>query len=319
LKRSTLVISILLGIVFLSMVVMILVIALRPAGRTSTIGHGNVISFVPLSGSIAEGSAGSLLSGGGASINPTFVRHRIEDAEDDPNVKAIIFKVDSPGGVVGASQEMAYLVRDSKKPVIIFAGDMVASGAYYMASQADKIVAKPGSLVGSIGVISMVPDLSGLYNKLGIKMQTIKSGKNKDMFERTLSPEERQKFQTMSDELYRQFIDDVATGRNLDRKKVANLATGEIFAGTKAKKLGLIDEVGGYQTAIDVAAKVAHIEDPVVDEYQPPTIFESLFGSQSESASIFNLVRMQIMGRDLVLLDYVRNMLGVPQYRYYGG
>lgn len=296
---------------------MVLVIALRPAQSTNAVGHGNVISFIPLSGSIAEGSAGSLLSGGGTSINPTFVRHRIEDAEDDPDVKAIIFKLDSPGGVVGASQEMAYLIRDSKKPIIIFAGDMVASGAYYMASQADKIVAKPGSLVGSIGVISMVPDLSGLYNKLGIKMQTIKSGKNKDMFERTLTPEERQKFQAMSDELYRQFIDDVATGRDMDRKKIAKFATGEVFSGAKAKELGLIDEVGSYQTAIDVAAEVAHIKDPVVDEYKSPTFIEELFNAPSESIS--NLIRMQVMGRDLVLLDYVRNMLGVPQYRYYGG
>lgn len=313
-KRSTIIISIILGIVVLSVIVIVAVVAIRPMGDAPV--YGDTVAFISLDGAITDSGDDSLL-GSGAGINPKLVRHRLDEAEDDPAVKAIILKINSPGGSVGASQEIAELIAAADKPIVIFAGDVVASGGYYIASQADKIVAKPGSLVGSIGVISMIPDLSGLYNKLGIKMQTIKSGKNKDMFERTLTPEERKKFQGMSDELYRQFIADVAKGREMKKAKVAELATGEVFAATTAKKLGLVDEIGGYQTAIDTAAELADIEDPYVDEYEPPTIFDELFGGSS--TGFYSLIRAQLLGRDLALLDSIRSMYGAPQYRYYGG
>jgi protease-4 len=295
--------------------VVIVAVALLDSGNIAA-GDGNTIAFIPLSGSIAEGQDASLFSSG-PGITPTFVRHQLEEANDDPSVGAIILKIDSGGGAVGASQEIAELVRDSDKPVIVFAGDTVASGAYYIASQADKIVAKPGSLVGSIGVISQIPDLSGLYAKLGIKIQTIKSGKNKDMFERTLTPEERRKFQVLSDDAYVQFITDVARGRKLSKNKVKELATGEVFSASRARKLGLVDELGGYQKAVDAAAKVAHIEDPYVKEYRPPTLFEALFSGPG--VQIRDLVRMRVLGRDFLLLENIRNTYAAPQYRYYGG
>ncbi|MCL6472644.1 MAG: signal peptide peptidase SppA [Firmicutes bacterium] len=320
-KRSTLVISILLGLAFLSVIAIIIVIALQPiAGprrASSGLGGGDAIAFIPLSGAIADGEGTSLLAGG-SGITPDFVRHQLEKAENDPAVKAVIIKLDSPGGAVGASQEIAELIKEEKKskPVVIFCGDTVASGAYYISSQASKIVAKPGSLVGSIGVISQIPDLTGLYDKLGIKMQTIKSGKNKDMFERTLTPEERQKFQTMSDELYNQFVSDVARGRKLKREKVLGLATGEVFTAASAKQLGLVDEIGGYQKAIDTAAELANIENPVVIEYQP-SFFEEFFGGPIES--IKNFLRTGILGPELSLIEYMNSKYGVPEYRYYGG
>ncbi|MBE0446765.1 MAG: signal peptide peptidase SppA [Actinobacteria bacterium] len=313
-KRSTLVISIILGIVFISTVIIVVAVILKP-GKIIT-GDSGVIAFIPLSGLIAESKDASFFSSG-AGITPTFVRHQLERANDDPRVGAIILKIDSPGGVVGASQEIAELVRDSEKPVIVFAGDIVASGAYYIASQADKIVAKPGSLIGSIGVIIKVADLSGLYAKLGIKVQTIKSGKNKDMTDRTLIPEERKKLQALSDETYRQFINDVAKGRKLSKNKVKELATGEVFSASRAKKLGLIDELGGYQAAVDVAADLANIEDPFVEEYRPPTFLDELFGGPG--IQIRDLIRMQALGRDFLLLERIQNTYAAPQYRYYGG
>jgi len=313
-KKSTLVISAILGIVFISMAIIVAAVIFKPDSFTG--GSGDTIAFITLGGPIAEGQDSSLFSSG-AGINPTLVRRQLNRADNDPAVQAIILRIDSPGGAVGASQEIAELIRSTEKPVVVFGGDIVASGGYYIASQADKIVAKPGSLIGSIGVISQIPDLSGLYDKLGIKLQTIKSGDNKDMFQRTLTPEEKKKYQALSDEVYNQFVDDVAKGRNLDKDKVKKLATGELFTASTAKKHGLIDELGGYQTAIDVAAELAGIEDPFIDEYRPPTFFEELFGSPG--IQIRDLIRMQVLGRDLMLLENIRNTHGAPQYRYYGG
>lgn len=313
-KKSTIIVLVILSLVLLSLIAIIVIGLSGPA--TNIIEPGNIIAFIPLSGTIAEDIDSSVFSAG-AGITPKFVRHRLEEVEDNPNVKAIILKINSPGGSVGASQEIAELIQEADKPIIVFAGDIIASGAYYIASKADRIVAKPGSLVGSIGVISQIPDLSGLYAKLGIKMQTIKSGKNKDMFGRALTPEEQKKFQALSDELYNQFVDDVAKGRQLSKKKVLQLATGEVFPATVAKKLGLVDKVGGYQTAIDEAARLAKIKNPVVQEYKPPSLIEELF--DMPSINIFSLIRMQLLGRDFMLLESIRNMYTVPQYRYLGG
>lgn len=317
-KRSTIIVSVILAIVFVSIITIVVAVALFPSTRSASRANwsDDIILYVPLNGAIADGGSASLL-GSSTGITPEFVRHRIEEAEDDPAVKAIIFKVNSPGGVVGASQEIAEEIRDSEVPVVIFAGDMVASGAYYFASQADKIVAKPGSLVGSIGVIVQIPDLTGLYEKLGINIQTIKSGKNKDMFQRDLTAEEREKLQALSDESYRQFVSDVAQGRNLKEEKILELATGELYNATTAKKHGLVDEIGGYQTAVDTAAKLAKIKDPFVKEYAP-SFFETFFGT-SMMESMVRLLGFQSLARDIVFLEELSSTYGMPQYKYTGG
>jgi protease IV len=320
LKRSSIVIAVISTIVALSLI-LILVFSVKslvgkPKKKT---GSGDTIKVISLNGAISNDAESSLLSASG-SITPAYVRHRIEEAESDDSVKAIILSLNSPGGSVGASQEIAYTIRDSNIPIVIFGGDMIASGGYYISSQADSIVCKPGSLVGSIGVISEFPDLTGLYNKLGIKMQTIKSGKNKDMFSRTLTPEETKKFQALSDEIYQQFVEDVAKGRDIDEKKIKEIATGEVFAATQAKKLGLVDVVGGYQSAIDVAAKLGKIKDPNVEEYEGPTVFDELFGVTSGDVSFLRgFLQKQLLGSNLALLDYARSNYGSPQYRYSGG
>ncbi|MBI4734008.1 MAG: signal peptide peptidase SppA [Rubrobacteridae bacterium] len=319
-KRSTKVIAVISAIVALSLI-LIVVLSIRSfSGKaTKKSGSGDTIKVIALSGAISNDSEASLLSSSGA-ITPSYVRHRIEEAENDDSVKAVILSLNSPGGSVGASQEIAYTIRDASIPIIIFGGDMIASGGYYISSQADSIVCKPGSLVGSIGVISEFPDLSGLYEKLGIKMQTIKSGKNKDMFSRSLTPEEAKKFQALSDEIYLQFVEDVAEGRKMNEKKVKELATGEVFAATQAKKLGLVDDIGGYQTAIDVAAKIGKVKDPNIEEYEGPTVFDELFGVASGDVSFLrNLLKKQLLGSNLALLDYAKNNYGAPQYRYSGG
>jgi protease-4 len=319
LKRSTLVISVISAITAISLIVIIVVAVKSIGGVKIGTASGNTIELISLNGAISDDAASSLLSTSG-NITPSFVRHRIEEAEEDASIKAIILNINSPGGSVGASQEIAYTVRNAKKKIVVFGGDMIASGGYYISSQADLIICKPGSLVGSIGVISEFPDLSGLYDKLGIKMQTIKSGKNKDMFSRSLTPEEERKFQTLSDEIYMQFINDVAKGRKMEKQKVKELATGEVFAATHAKKLGLIDEIGGYQDAIDTTAKLVHIKNPTVEEYRSPALFDGLFGNVSSEISLIReLLEKQLLGSNLALLEYARDTYGAPQYRYNGG
>lgn len=303
-KKNKLIIVIILIVCLLSFVALLFI------SDKEALRGGDKVAVISLSGPIADEAQVSPFATGG--ITPSLVRKQLDRAESDPLVKAVVLKINSPGGAVGASQEIAKEIKDFDKPVVVFMGDVVASGGYYISCQADKIVAKPGTLTGSIGVISQFMDLSGLYKKLGIKVQTIKSGEHKDMFMRILTPEEQESWQKLSDELYAQFIEEVAKGRNLKVEKVKELATGELYTGTQAKKLGLVDKLGGYQDAIDLAVELAKIEKPIVEEYGPPTLFEQLFGQSS--AQINGLIRMKLLGRDYFLLENLSSSNGVPKY-----
>ncbi len=291
-------------LLYLAVVVMLIFFA-TGAGLS-----GDTVAVISLSGSIADGEGEGLMASAG--ITPDFVRTQLDKARNDAAVKAIVIKVDSPGGSVGASQEIAQEIRETEKPIVVFMGDMAASGGYYISAPADKIVAKEGTLTGSIGVISQFMDLSGLYEKLGIKTETIKSGKHKDMFSRELTEEEQKLWQTLSDELYGQFIKEVAEGRKLDVEEVKKLATGELFSGTQAKELGLVDELGGYNDAIDLAAELAGIEEPIIEEYPARTFFESFFGFTA--SQIRNLIRAKLFGSDYVILESLKESFPVPRY-----
>ncbi len=304
-KRSAIIILVIIGVCFLSLVGIAFLTIGLPWGKL----RPEKVTVISLNGSIAD-DEGSFFAAG---ITPKSVRQQLERARGDSSVKAIVLKVNSPGGAVGASQEIAQEIRETEKPIVIFMGDMAASGGYYISAPADKIVAKPGTLTGSIGVISQIMDLRGLYEKLGIKLQIVKSGKHKDMYQRELTPEEQELMQELSDELYEQFIEEVAKARNLDAKKVRELATGELYTGTQAKRLGLVDELGGYQDAIDLAAELGRIEKPVVEEYRPKTFFESIFGLSG--AQLGKLIRARLLGSDYILLEYLRNFHPSPQYR----
>ena len=176
--------------------------------------------------------------------------------QDLPNVKAVVLRVDSPGGPVAPSQEIYQEIlrfrRESKKPVVASLGSVAASGGYYIAAAADRIVANPGSLTGSIGVILQVPNLSGLLQKVGIKPTIIKSGDKKDLVSMTrdLTEAERRILQEVLDDVHGQFIDAVAAGRHMDRIRVEPLADGRVFSGRQALALGLVDELGNLPDAI---------------------------------------------------------------------
>lgn len=209
-------------------------------------------------------------------VTPESIRTQLERAADDPNVKAVVLRVDSPGGTVAASEEIATYVRDFGKPVVVSIGDVGASGAYMVSSQADEIYALPGSAVGSIGVILEIPNVSGLLDKVGVDFTVITAGTYKDAGSpfRSLTPSETALLKGQVDEVYGQFIDIVAKGRDLKRADVEKLATGLTWNGVKAKELGLIDKVGTYTDALDRAAELGGIKDK---DYEVVSYDESSF------------------------------------------
>ncbi|HVJ54573.1 MAG TPA: signal peptide peptidase SppA [Aliidongia sp.] len=194
----------------------------------------------------------------------TMVR-AFDEAIRDSQVKAIILRIDSPGGSSVASETIWRAVqkaREAKKPVIVSMGDTAASGGYYIAAGADKIVAEPATLTGSIGVFAGKFVLSGLWDKLGVSYDTLSFGRGADI-ESSLSgftPEEKQHFTAMLDDTYKTFVAHVAEGRHLDPVKAEQLARGRVWTGQQAQERGLVDTLGGFDTAIDLGKQAAGVD-----------------------------------------------------------
>ena len=185
--------------------------------------------------------------------------------KNNDNVKAIVVRIDSPGGAVGASQEIYRELRrvGRVKPVVASMGSVAASGGYYSAIGAGKIVASPGTLTGSMGVILKFANLEEIFHKIGYKSETIKSGKYKDMGSpsRSLTGEEREMLQDLLDNVHGQFIRDIAESRNLGEEEVREIADGRIFSGEQARDLGLVDELGNFTDAVLLAADLGGLHD----------------------------------------------------------
>ena len=297
----------------ISLVMLLLLGMLIPSGCMSIPVKGK-IAVIPLTGTIAS-QQGSLFFG--PTITPELVREQLGRAEKDVVVKAIVLRIESPGGAVAPCQQILGEIERVKetKPIVVSMENMAASGGYYISTKADKIVALPGTLTGSIGVISQIPNVEGLYEKLGIKMQTFKGGKYKDMYSglRELTPEEAEIMQQMVDEYYEQFVEVVAEGRGLSKEEVRNLATGQLYTGTEAQKLGLVDELGGLDTAIDLAAGLAGVEAPEVEYYQAPGLsLRSLFGL----ADAIQLRLWGLSAQDMILLETLSHGYPQPQFLY---
>ncbi|MGO0123418.1 signal peptide peptidase SppA [Desulfothermobacter acidiphilus] len=273
-----------LGGVALGVIGLLLVLAaVWGRGREeSPVRGGGKVGLVYLTGVIAgEGGAPSLFGG------PADSRGVIEAlgrAEKDPSIKAVVLRIDSPGGSAAASQEISDAVRRVQragKKVVVSMGDTAASGGYWVAASADRIVALPATITGSIGVIFETTNLSGLYHKLGVEPEIVKSGPYKDMGNpgRPLTPEERKILQGMVDDIYQQFVNHVAEGRHMPRDKVLALADGRVFTGQQAKELGLVDELGDLHTAVRLAGELAGIKGkPEVQELGYRSFFQRLFG-----------------------------------------
>ena len=209
----------------------------------------------------------------GAIFRSESILKKIRKIRKKKTVKSVVLRLNSPGGGVGASQEIFEEIKklNKEKPVVISIESIAASGAYYIAVAGKTIFANRGSITGSIGVIMQLAYLKDLYKFFKYKPITIKSGKYKDMGSpnRELTKEERVFFQSLSDELHKQFIDDVATQRHIPLNKMTKLAQGQAFTGSTALKLGLIDKIGTYEDAIMYAAKLAKITDGYPKLYIP--------------------------------------------------
>ncbi|MBI2879318.1 MAG: signal peptide peptidase SppA [Candidatus Rokubacteria bacterium] len=200
----------------------------------------------------------------GLIVDPLPVVRELEEHRDDPSVRAVVVRIDSPGGVVGPSQEIYEAIRRVRakdKPVVASLGAVAASGGYYIAAAADRIVANPGTLTGSIGVIMHLAELEGLFKKIGVRYEVIKSGRYKDLgsFARRMTQDERRLLQDLLDDVHLQFVEAVAEGRGLDREVVLALADGRIFSGRQARGLQLVDALGGLQEAVELAAELGGI------------------------------------------------------------
>jgi protease-4 len=186
---------------------------------------------------------------------------------DNPLVKAVVIRINSPGGVVGPTQELhgaLTRLRESGKPVVASLGAVAASGGYYVAVAADKIYANPGTLTGSIGVIMRLANVDGLLKKVGVEFVVVKAGRLKDLgnLARSMTPEERRVLQLLLDDVHGQFISAVAAGRKLDRAQVLGFADGRIVSGSQAKDLNMVDALGGLEEALDGAALLAGLPTP---------------------------------------------------------
>jgi protease-4 len=270
---------------------------------------GERIAVISLTGPIQE-SGGGLLAP--AVITPDLVRQLLEQAERDGSIRAVVLRIESPGGAIAASQEIGNMIRDFEKPIVVSMGDMATSGGYYISAHADMIIAQPGTITGSIGVIFMHLDIDGLLEKLGIEKETIVGGEHKDMFVTPLTPERRDLIQRIIEKAHAQFIQTVAEGRDLPLDKVRELATGELFIGTQAYDLGLVDRLGGRQVAIDAAAELVGVRDPVVIELAPPvpSIWDLILGG----GGILDLARAWLLGEEIVLLRELLNTYSLPRY-----
>jgi protease-4 len=200
----------------------------------------------------------------GLILNAEDVVREMEEHLEDPAIRAVVVRVESPGGVVGPSQEIhdaVVRVRRKGKPVVVSMGAIAASGGYYLAAPANHIVASPGTLTGSIGVLMQLAEIEGLLKKVGVHLEVIKAGRHKDVgnFARAMTPEERAILQALLDDMYDQFVTAVAEGRRLDRAKVLELADGRIYTGRRAKELGLVDSLGGLEDAVNTAGQLAGI------------------------------------------------------------
>lgn len=210
----------------------------------------------------------------GAIDDSQSVIEELKRLKEMPWVKAIVVRIDSPGGAVAPTQEIFEEILRSKrrKPFIASMGGMATSGGYYIAAACDKIVANPGTLTGSIGVIMQLSNLEDLMKKIGVKGIHIKSGANKDIGSpfQPLSVEGREILQSLVDNVHSQFVAAVAQGRGMEEGQVRKLADGRIYSGAQAKQLGLIDQFGTLRDAIELAAKRAGLEGEPAVYYSRP-------------------------------------------------
>lgn len=254
------------------------------------LNRGERIAVIYATGEIWPGKSSDSATGGQSIGSDTMVK-TINDAARDKTIKAIVLRIDSPGGVHYASDAIwhAVEVAKQKKPVVVSMSDLGASGGYYIACNANKIIAEPSTFTGSIGIFAGKPVMKGLYDWLGITNEYVLRGKNAGMFRETekFTPEERAKFEgVIKSKYYEEFVPKVATGRGRTPEYIDSIAQGRVWTGAQAKENGLIDDFGGLDKAIDVASQLANIPaDKGVRRVilpRPRGFFDNFFGRGNE-------------------------------------
>jgi len=239
--------------------------------------------------SLFSGDGVGVLQIDGAIDDSHEVLAEMKRLKEMPWVKAIVVRIDSPGGAVAPTQEIFEEIQRFKKqkPIIASMGGMATSGGYYIAAACDRIVANPGTLTGSIGVIMQLSNVEELMKKIGVRGVNVKSGANKDLGSpfQTLSPEGREILQSLVDNVHSQFVAAVAKGRGMKEAQVRKLADGRVFSGAQAKELGLVDQFGTLEDAVELAARRAGLESEPAVYYSHPEqerwwerIFMGIFG-----------------------------------------
>jgi protease IV len=224
---------------------------------------------------------------------------RLRKIDKNKNVKAVVLRINSPGGSTGASQEIYEEVkklRQNGKRIVVSMGDVGASGAYYIACAADRIIANPSTITGSIGVIFNFGNMQELFKKIGVKMEVVKSGKSKDIGSYWRSPDESEKklLQGLIDNSYEQFIKVIVDGRKMTYDQVKQLADGSIFTGEQALNKGLVDQLGNLPDAIQVAADLAGLkgEPYIIKDYSPMEKVLEIFGRKVEEKSLARVTKL---------------------------
>jgi len=257
-----------------TLVIVTLFLGPRDRTDTVTVGSGDKIALVELKGTI---------------ISSEEIVRQLKKFRDQSSIRAILLRIDSPGGGVVPSQEIyeeVRKVRESGKPVVVSMGSLAASGGYYVACGASRIVANRGTLTGSIGVISEFLQLQDLFSKVGVGFKTVKSGKLKDAGSsaRKMTDEEQRYFQSLIDDVHGQFKHVVQTERDIDSLTVNALADGRVFTGEQAVGFGLVDTIGTFEDAVQITASLAGIEgEPsIVRERPRRTFWETMVSDVAE-------------------------------------
>ncbi len=279
------------------------------APETARWGARRVVAVVHLEGVLVAGqSGGGLLE---SYTGSEAVAEHLRTAAKDPEIGAVVLRINSPGGTAPAAQEISAAVarlRQAGKPVVASMADMAASGGYWIAAQCDAIISNPATLTGSIGVLMEVVNLQELYETLGMDFETITSGPYKDLgsAQRPLADDERAILQSMVDDIFDQFVEAVAQGRQLDYAEVLALADGRVVTGRQAEQLGLVDGQGDLDDAVARAAQLAGLERYDVRTLRRPSPWSWLVGTVEGAGQWFilrGLPAYSWWGRQLVRLS----------------
>lgn len=266
------------------------------------------IAILYAEGSIVSGSANALNTG---EIVDKAIVKELEKLKDDENVKAVVFRINSGGGSAYASEQIWKAVTDlkAKKPIVVSMGDYAASGGYYIACNASKIIAQPTTLTGSIGIFGMFPNVEGLTKKIGLSFDNVKTNKFSDFGDasRPMREDEKRLLQTYIERGYDLFLTRCAEGRGVSKDSLATIAEGRVWTGNQALKIGLVDAIGGIDDAVKEAAKLAELEKYSTKTYPRKADFFEMFMNSSKDDMV-NAAVKEYLGEDYVEFKKIKDI-----------